>query len=621
MVLQRDQNVRIWGWAENGAPVSVRFMDSTFHCKADGAGQWEISLPASAAGGPYEMQIFSGDTITIRDIVYGDVWICSGQSNMELPMSRVSWVYGNEIANSENEFIRHFYVPRKYDFSGPQEDLSAGRWEKANPGNVPGFSAVAYFFAKELYDEYKVPVGIINTALGGSPAEAWMSGEAIKEFPMHYEVAQRFRDSSLRDSIIHGDRARIHAWYKLLRQRDEGYRDPRNLWYDQDLNTSEWDRMDVPGYWSDTPLGAVNGVVWFRKQVSIPCSMAGKPAKLVMGRIVDADSVFVNAELVGSTSYQYPPRRYDIPSGLLSEGENSIVVRVISNMGRGGFVYDKPYRIFTGTDTLDLEGEWHYRLGAEMEPLAGEAFIRWKPTGLYNAMIAPLHHYRIRGVLWYQGEANAHDPVKYRELMQALIGDWRAHWMQGDFPFIFAQLHNFMKPADQPGESNWALARESQLRTLSVPNTGMAVTIDLGEWNDIHPLNKKDVGSRLALAARKVAYEEEGIVSSGPVYQSKKIDGDKIIMSFTDTGSGLIARGGGELKHFALAGADRKFVWASAYIKGDKVVVHSDKVPNPVAVRYAWADNPEGANLYNREGLPASPFRTDDWISTENQGR
>jgi sialate O-acetylesterase len=613
MVLQRDAEVKIWGWAAAGEKITIHFIDSTYRTTADFKGEWEIMLSGLKAGGPYNMQIRAGNEITIKNIMIGDVWVCSGQSNMELPMRRVSPLYENEIENSENEYIRYFSVPQGYNFNQPQKDLPSGNWKTINPESILELSAVAYFFAEELYDQYNVPVGLIIAGLGGSPAEAWMSEESLKKFPEHYKEAQRFKDSTLIRQIEDRDKIRIQSWYKLLRQKDEGFKDPQNVWYDPALNTSVWSTMEVPGYWSDTILGQVNGVVWFRKKINVPATVAGKQGKLILGRIVDADSVFINGVFVGSTGYQYPPRRYNIPANLLKEGENTIVVRIINNEGKGGFVPDKPYEMIAGNMTLDLKGDWQYRLGAEMEPLAPQTFIRWKPFGLYNAMINPLIHYRIKGVIWYQGESNEDRPLEYRELFPALIRDWRNKWGQGDFPFLFVQLANYMEPKTVPSESNWALLRESQLKALSLPNTGMAVTIDIGEWNDIHPLNKKDVGIRLALAAQKTAYGEEKMVYSGPLYKTMRIDDNKIILSFTNTGSGLVAMGGGELQHFSIAGPDRKFVWATAKIENDHVIVWNEKISKPVAVRYAWADNPEGANLYNREGLPASPFRTDDW--------
>jgi sialate O-acetylesterase len=615
MVLQRDVGVRIWGWASPGEEVTIRFLDRIDIATTGTDNRWVVTLPSMKAGGPYGMQIDGSNHITLKNIMIGDVWVCSGQSNMELPMKRVSPIYGKEITNSANEYIRQFYVPQKYNFSGPQDDLESGSWISANPQSVLNFSAVAYFYGKELYDKYRVPIGLINASLGGSPAESWMTEQALKSFPEYLEEARRFKDSSLVRNIEEGDNKRIGAWYGLLAQKDSGYKDAQGSWYRPGMNTSGWEAMKIPGYWTSTGLGPVNGAVWFRREFDVPSQMAGKAAKLNLGRIVDADSAFVNGIFVGTVGYQYPPRRYEIPEGVLHDGRNTIVVRIISNAGQGGFVPDKPYEIVEGDQTIDLKGEWKYRVGATMEPLASQTFIRWKPEGLHNAMLAPLLSYRIKGVIWYQGESNTGKPLEYRDLFTALIKDWRQGWQQGDIPFLFVQLPNFMKPSSEPSESNWALLREAQLKTLSLPNTAMAVTIDIGEWNDVHPLDKKDVGRRLALAAQRMAYGDTSVVYSGPAYKSMSVEGNRINLSFSSIGRGLTVKGGEDLKCFAIAGNDRKFVWAHATIEGDKVIISSDEVPNPVAVRYAWADNPEGANLYNKDGLPATPFRTDDWTT------
>ncbi|MEK6479989.1 sialate O-acetylesterase [Catalinimonas sp. 4WD22] len=609
MVLQRDAEIKIWGRASSGEKVAVSFMGHTYQTEANSEGEWELKLPEMKAGGPYTMTLKASNTITLSDILIGDVWLCSGQSNMELPMRRVRPLYEDEITHAENNFIRYFEVPKQYDFNEVHEDLPSGQWEKTNPENVLHFSAVSYFFAKNLYEKYQVPIGLINSALGGSPVEAWMSEEALHAFPEHLQEAQRFKDSTLIQQIEQKDQERISAWYQQLNQKDQAYDDPQKVWYEPDLNTSDWASMQIPGYWADNSLGSVNGVVWFRKEIEIPAEKAGKAADLNLGRIVDADSVFVNGKFVGSTGYQYPPRWYTIPAGLLKEGKNILAVRVINQSGKGGFVPDKPYYLAVDADTINLTGNWKYKLGAEMEPLASQTFIRWKPLGLYQAMIAPLLNYRIKGVIWYQGESNADQPEEYAELFPAMIKDWRMQWDQGDFPFLFVQLANFMEAKDQPVESNWAMLREAQRQALSLPETAMAVAIDLGEWNDIHPLNKKDVGTRLALAAQKVAYGDD-MVFSGPMYESMKIENDKIILTFENIGGGLISEGG-DLEGFAIAGKDRNYVWADARIEGNKVIVWSDEVSRPVAVRYAWADNPEKANLYNQEGLPAAPFQTD----------
>lgn len=612
MVLQRNAPVKIWGWAAKKEKVSVQFLGSTYNTVANEKGDWSILLSDLRAGGPYVMQIDASNKITIKNIMVGDVWVCSGQSNMEHTMGSFSWVYPKVIANSTNRYIREFNVPETYNFEAPQKDFASGSWEEANPKNVFNWSAVAYFFGKDLYDKYKVPIGLINSSLGGSPIESWISADALKKFPKYYNEALMFKDSTLIKKIETADNARISAWYKLSWEKDNGYKDPDNIWTKPSLSTSNWNTMKIPGYWANTKLGPVNGVIWFRKKVDIPSVMIGKPAKIILGRIVDADSTFINGKFVGTTSYLYPRRRYNIPQGVLKAGENTVVIRVISNIGRGGFVPDKPYEIKAGGQSVSLKGEWKYRLGVEMPPLESQTFIRWKPEGLYNAMLAPLLNMRIKGVIWYQGESNGSRPIEYRKLFPALIHNWREKWKQGNFPFLFVQLPNFMAPKKEPSESDWALLREAQLDALSLPNTGMAVTIDIGEWNDVHPVDKKDVGKRLALAAEKIAYGAN-IVYSGPIYKAMEINDNKVVISFTHTGTGLKVKDGNEPGCFAIAGKNRQFVWAKAKIEGDKVIVWNNKISNPVAVRYAWADDPVGAKLYNNEGLPASPFRTDDW--------
>ncbi len=613
LVLQRDVPMKIWGWADAGETVKIAFLDKVYKTTADADGEWEIVLSKIKAGGPYEMTIQGNNVLSLQNILIGDVWICSGQSNMELTMKRVSPLYGDEIANSENSYIRYFEVPDKYNFGAPQKDLVAGEWIEANPDNIYRFSAVSYFFGKELYDQYNIPIGLINAALGGSPAESWISEEGIKAFSNHYEEILKFKDGTLEQKIRKDDQERISGWYRKSRQMDAGYSNAEMPWHHPDYQPEDWLTMKIPGLWPADSLGPVNGTFWFRKEFDVPASMAGKAARLNMGRIIDADSVYVNGVFTGTTSYQYPPRRYQIPENVLKEGKNIIVVRVVSSWGRGGFVKDKPYELIVDDQVIDLKGEWQYKLGAQMPPLRGQTFIRWKPVGLFNAMIATLLNVQMKGVIWYQGESNAGRPDEYKTLFPAMIKDWRKQWQQGDFPFLFVQLPNFMKAEPEPSDGGWARFREAQTSALSLLNTGMAVAIDIGEWNDIHPLNKKDVGHRLSLLARKKAYKEKRVVYSGPVYQSMKIKKDKIILSFDHVGSGLMVKDEDSLKQFAIAGADSQFVWANAEIKGKRVVVWSEDIKSPVAVRYAWANNPEGANLFNKEGLPAAPFRTDQF--------
>ncbi len=611
MVLQRNAETTLWGWADADEELAVSFDGHTYRTIANNAGEWQVRLPVKKAGGPYVMKIQGENTIILEDILIGDVWIASGQSNMELPMERVEPLYPREVRTADDPQIRHFQVPDSYNFKAPQNDVQSGNWEKTTPETIGKFSAVGHFFAKAIHRSQDVPIGIINAAVGGSPVEAWISEGILKQFPEPYAELQRFKDDKLIERIMADDRKRADSWHNSLNKKDKGLRNGDYIWAAPALGTKDWYTMEIPGYWPETPKGPLNGVVWFRKTIEIPTDLADQEAKLILGRIVDADSVFVNATLVGSTGYQYPPRRYAVPAGVLKVGENTIAVRVISQQGRGGFVLDKDYELQFPDTSINLKGEWRYKVGATAEPLASQTFVRWKPTGLYNAMIAPLLNYGIKGVIWYQGESNV-GHAEYRERFSSMIDDWREKWGQGDFPFLFVQLASFLEPTSKPTDSSWASLREAQRETLSVPNTAMAVAIDVGEWNDIHPLNKKAVGDRLAAAAQKLAYDED-VVYSGPLYKSAEIKGNQMVLSFNHKGSGLVAQGDGELKYFAIAGEDRQFVWAQAEIRGDKVVVWSDKIENPKAVRYAWADNPEGANLYNKEGIPASPFRTDNW--------
>lgn len=604
MVLQRDTELKLWGWASENESIEISFLNKSYKTTADSNGKWEVSLPPQQAGGPYQIQI---NDISIHDILIGDVWLCSGQSNMEIPIRRVLDLYQQEVSQINNPYIRHLKVPLNYNFEKTNDDLNGGSWKSATPENILDISAVAYFFAKELYDKYKVPIGLLNSSAGGSPIEAWLSKDALKQFPSDLQTAEQFAQVGYIDSIRAQEKKIANQWYSTLNQKDKGISD----WFKSDLNTFDWGTINLPGYWVDKGIGNINGSFWFRKDFELPASMVGKPALLRLGCIVDSDSAYINGKFVGTTSYQYPPRIYTIPLGILHEGKNSVAVRVINSIGKGGFVEDKPYQVIVGDESIDLTGEWKYKLGAEMKPLAPQTFFQYKPMGLYNGMIAPVIDYPIKGVIWYQGEANTSKPTEYSALLSALITDWRMKWNRADLPFILAQLPNFMMAKEQPSESNWAMLREAQSKVLEIPNTGMTVNIDLGEWNDIHPLNKKEVGHRLALCAMKIAYDDKKIISSAPRYNSMVVDGNKITLSFTEIGNGFASTE--KLKGFAIAGEDKQFVWADAKIEGDKVIVWSDKVKSPLAVRYAWADNPEGANLRNKEGLPSSPFRTDNW--------
>lgn len=616
MVLQRDHEVNIWGWATPGEKITVIFNNKKYQSLTADSKVWKIVLPAMKEGGPYDMIISGSNEITLKGILVGDVWVCSGQSNMEFQMNKIREKYAADVASSGGYAIRHFLVTRKYSFT-PVDDVE-GRWKPANPRNIDDFTAVGYFFAQTLYDKYKVPIGLIHSSWGGSPAEAWTGADGLKGYPDDIAKALLMKDTANANALLRRDTSVMAQWYKDVRGRDEGFQKNGITWADPSIESSSWNTLAMPDFWDyqQNGPGAIDGAVWLRKEISMPTTMLNKDVYVELGVIDDIDTTYFNGVKIGSTNSKYLPRKYRVPASLIKEGKNVLTVRVIDNEGFGGFIKDKPYRLTAGNESVSLTGSWQYKVGVNMKGMPVNTFTRmfFQPTVLFNAMINPLKQYTIKGVIWYQGESNASDPAKYTRLLPDMIKEWRKEWRQGDFPFLIVQLANYMKVKDQPGQSNWALLRESQsIVAATTPNCGLAVAIDLGETADIHPLNKKDVGYRLALAAEKVAYHESAVVYSGPEVQEMKIKEGKITLTFKNTGSGLIAKGGGELKQFAIAGADKKFVWATAKIEGNKVIVWSNTVADPIAVRYAWADNPIDANLYNKEGLPASPFRSDDW--------
>lgn len=640
LVLQRDTELKIWGWGEPKEKVTLTFLNKKYTTTTGADGKWSIMIPAQKAGGPHSMQFKGKNEILVSNILFGDVWICSGQSNMVLPMERVKEKYGEDIAKANYPEIRNFFIPTISTVEGPKEDLPPGKWVEANPKDVLTFGSASYFFARDIYEKHKIPIGLINSSVGGTPIEAWISEQGFREFP---EITERIKSNQQRVAQTASNPPRPMAAAPNPPaprvETDKGLAADVK-WYEESYKPVNWYPINIPGFWEDQGVKNLNGVVWYRKEIMVPKSMVGKPAMLFMGRIVDADFAYINGKQVGNITYQYPPRRYPIDVNLLREGKNTIVLRVINNSGKGGFVPDKRYVLTTGEEEIDLKGEWHYKVGDVFVPRtfgrgggrpgggggAPPINAQNEPTGLFNPMIAPLIQYPVKGVIWYQGETNAGNPEPYREYMPALIRDWREQWGQKEMPFIFVQLANFMDIDYSPTESSWAETREAQAQGLKEPNTAMAVAIDLGEWNDIHPLNKGDVGRRLALGARHLAYGEKDLVYSGPQFASQEIKGNKIEISFNHIGSGLVSIDGEPLSRFEVAGMDNHFVWANAEIQGNKVVVWSEEVDKPISVRYAWADNPMGANLYNKEGLPTAPFQTKkrveldksaDWMGKE----
>ncbi len=620
MVLQQKTNASIWGTDKPSRTVTITtsWNNKKYMVVADTAGNWKVKVATPSYGGPYSITFDDGDITTLNNVLIGEVWICSGQSNMEM---QVAGPYGDvinvdkELADAANyPQIRMLKIDNKTSYQ-PRTDVPVKwGWSICDPKTVRDFSAVAYFFAKNLYDDKHIPIGIINSTWGGTVAEAWTSGNALKTMPAFVPFVKETENGLTQEKIDQKYKDNVRAWIDAINAKDPAWQNGKLLWAQNSFDDSKWKTMTVPAYWEQAGVPDYDGTAWFRKTVKLPSGWEGKELKLDIGGIDDYDVSFFNGTEVGHTELFIFKRSYTIPAALVKAGDNTIAIRVFDNGGLGG-LNKGPMTLSVVGDTsakIDLAGEWNYQLATELKSLPQPPVNPTsanKPTIIYNAMIKPIQQYTIKGVIWYQGESNADRPHEYEQLFPLMISDWRQKWGEGDFPFYYVQIANYVAK-DQPPAADWPALRYAQLKTLSVPNTGMVVTIDIGDYNRIHPQNKQEVGRRLALIAKAKTYGEN-IPYSGPLYQSQKIDAGKITLSFKYTDGGLAAKSD-TLKGFTIAGADKVFHPASATILGNKVIVTSTDVANPVAVRYAWANFP-ACNLYNGVGLPASPFKTDDW--------
>ncbi len=617
MVLQREKPITIWGWANAGEKVTVLFNKQTKSTKTDKSGKWIITLAPEQAGGPYVMTIKGKNTIVVSNILVGEVWVCSGQSNMEWPV-RLTNNAETEIKDSNFPQIRHFTVQKAVSAT-PEEEVKGGNWKAATPDNVGDFTAVGFYFARELYNELKVPIGLVHTSWGGTHSETWTSKKA-------FEQSEEFKDMIARMPQLDFDelaKKKTEEITKKLKEKNLNLPTGNEAaaWKESTFDDGNWPVIKVPQLWENT-LGDLDGIIWLRKTILLEDADVGQSAVLKLSTIDDNDETFINGVKVGATNSYNMQRSYSVPASVLKKGKNVIAVKVIDTGGGGGiYGEEKEVRLTVNAGKeYALAGDW--KVGVESIASSVAVGPNSYPTLLFNAMINPILNYGIRGALWYQGESNAGRAYQYRKAFPLMIQDWRTHFKQGDFPFYFVQLASFNAAmGNSTLGSTWAELREAQTMTLSLPNTGMAVTTDIGEATDIHPRNKQDVGHRLAVIALNQLYNKKQ-VCSGPVYQSMNVEGNKIRVRFTSTGSGLMAKDKyGYLKGFEVAGTDQKFYYAKAWIEGNDIVVSSDAVNSPVAVRFAWADNPDDANLFNKEGLPAVPFRTDTWKGVTEAGK
>lgn len=652
MVLEKAAKVPLWGTADPAEEVTVTFDKQTVRTKADASGKWKAFLNLKKSPpGPFEMHIQGKNHLTLSDVLVGEVWIASGQSNMAMQVKNTKGAE-EEIAASANPMIRQFLVKRLAS-PVPQEDTE-GSWVSAAPETTGEFSAVGYYFAKMLHKELQVPVGLVHASWGGTPSEAWTSMEAIDSVPdLKAEREKLWPSLVAHPEYVKNRQAYVEAmgkWLKDHKREDKPAAD-NPAFSGEQVSPKGWIPVQIPGKVAAKGLPET-GIIWLRKEVDVP-PQTGASLPLILP-IDGFDTVFWNGTLLAQTTYDRfgglgSVRRYGkyaVPPKLVKEGRNVIAIRLFQPAGPS---------VFTGTakaGPLTLDGPWMAKAESSFPPLAKSAAAAPQPprvlpdpsqtaSALFNGMIRPIPPFAASGVIWYQGESNAGRAFQYRSAFPLMIKDWRKQWGRDDLPFYFCQLANYMAKKPEPGDSGWAELREAQSMTLSLPNTGQAVLIDLGESGDIHPRNKKDAGERLALIALARDYGKS-VTHSGPVYDSMRIEGTKIRIKFRHTDGGLVAQPlpdtysvnsgrnetaplirnspGGPLEGFAICGEDRKWFWADAHIDGRDVLVGSDKVPAPVAVRYAWADNPT-CNLANGKGLPASPFRTDDYPMLTRNGK
>ncbi|MBT32613.1 MAG: 9-O-acetylesterase [Thalassobius sp.] len=614
MVLQREIKVPVWGKATPGRDIKISIADKEYKTTAKNDSTWLIHLEPHLAGGPYQLTIQGEETIVLKDVMFGDVWICAGEGNMDLPVMQ-SANAKNELAKANQLEIRLFKADQ-ISARSPQDKIEASKgWRQCTSEEVANFSAVAYQFGKQLKNNLNVPVGLIQLSWKDTPVEAWLSEDALIEFPEFSRELSKMKNNQLSDKQLKIEyEHNVESWKEQLLRSDPGY----PSWLSANFNLNDWSRTYMPSTWDNMGRADFNGVIWFRKTFELPEDWKREKLNLGLGRISDMSHVFWNGELLAFDEEDGENRNFEIPASKV-RSENEIMLRITDLRGQGGIIGNyENFKISNQSGDRELlAGIWRFRVSQQASevPKKPENPLRaGRPTVLYNSMVNPLAPFAFRGVIWYQGESDIYKAQQYEKLFPALITDWRAQWINaesnlGEFPFLFVQLPNYGRKDVVPQNSIRPQLREAQLQTLSIPNTGMAVTIDLGEGDNLYPTDKLQVSNRLALNAYKLAYNIDSVFS-GPIYKSMAIEGGQIRLTFDYIGDGLMIKGDEKLDGFAIAGSNKTFVWADAKIEGETIVVKSRFVPKPVAVRYGWGNNPT-CNLYNRNGLPASPFRTD----------
>ena len=620
MVLQQKTDITFYGDATKNKQLTVKtgWNGKEYYTEADGQGKWSLKIPTPAAGGPYEITFSDGKKLQLKNVMIGEVWFCSGQSNMEMPVAGWGKVmnYEQEIAEAAYPAIRLFQVKKNTSLAPLKEvESTLGGWQECSSATVPEFSALAYFYARALWKELNVPIGVIDCTWGGTPAEAWTSHETLRQVMGFREEMDKLErlgfDPNRMEQAYSEERAH---WQSLFTEKDKGMENGKLCWTAPSLSEEDWQTISLPGYWEGKGLKDFDGIIWFRRSLEIPAEWAGKPLTLRLGMIDDEDITYFNGVEIARGAGYMTPRTYTIPAKLVKAGKAVLAVRVSDFGGEGG-IHGKAEELYVEADgkRISLAGDWKYRIGlslkgfppAPVSPIQSSSY----PTVLFNAMVKPWTAFPIKGVIWYQGEANVGRSEQYGDLFPALITDWRRQW-RSNFPFYFVQLANFMESKKIQPNSEWAALREAQTKALKLDQVGMAVTIDIGLADDIHPKNKQEVGRRLALVALAGSYGKN-VSGSAPVFRNYRIKGDKMELDFGQKQDGFQIKGT-TLKGFTIAGPDRVFYPAEAMVQNGKIIVFSPEVSIPLAARYGWADNPD-CNLYGENGLPVAPFRTDCW--------
>ena len=613
MVLQQQTTFDLSGHAVPGSAVTLQaswMKKSVLSTTADAQGDWTLTLTTPRAGGPYTLTVSDSDgALALTDVLVGEVWFCSGQSNMEMPVREVR-NSADEIAAADYARVRLYKVTREMSLQPTEEASSAlDGWQPCTSQTVPGFSALAYFYARELWQHLGVPVGVIDSSWGGTSAEAWISAEAMEGVMDFQEHMQMMRDKGY-------DADKLKACYEQAQadfqsafdNADPGLNAECVPWYDEDLDDSSWGTIMVPGMWTGK-LGTFDGSLWMRREVFVDAADAGKDLPVSIGVIDDNEITWWNGECIGMTEGWLAQRNYVVPGRLVREGRNVLCVRIEDTGADGG----------VRGGTVSYPGEWKYRVGYDREalnplriPLTRPQGDANYPTVLYNAMVHPFITFPIQGCIWYQGCNNVGRAAQYESLLQTLITDWRARFDQPDMPFYIVQLANYLQPSDLQPDSEWALLREAQSKATQMAGVDMASIIDIGEANDIHPKNKQEVGRRMASLALHQVYGKKKVVCSAPVYASTEVVGNEMYIHFSRPDGSDPFLPDADLPGFIIAGADRVWHVATARTEGDCVVVSSPDVAVPLAVRYGWADNPH-CTLHTASGFPVAPFRTDSW--------